>query len=217
MKVLAISGSPRQDSTTDQLVREVLAGVEGCETEFVSLAGRRIAPCRACLGCVEGNVCVLDDDFREMREKIVTADGYIIGAPTYYSQLNSLTHAFLERWYQFRHRAAKLVAGRLGVAVGVGGGGGNAAANGIRAFFEYNEVECIGHVTAQGAANCFTCGYGETCTVGAIHASFPSGTKITDAITPSLCKQPDAVADARALGRRLGKRLRNGDATGGVN
>lgn len=218
MKVLAISGSPRQGSTTDQLVREVLAGIEGCEKEFVSLAGKTIAPCRACLGCVESNVCVLDDDFRALREKIIAADAYIIGAPTYFNQLNSLTHAFLERWYQFRHRAARLVAGRLGIAVGVGGGGGKAAARAIRSFFEYNEVECIGDVTAQGAACCFTCGYGETCTAGAIHAiwlsRFPAGTKVTDPIvTPSLCNQPNALADARALGKRVGDLLQRGDVT----
>ncbi|MBI4557094.1 MAG: flavodoxin family protein [Candidatus Hydrogenedentes bacterium] len=67
MKVLAISGSPRQGSTTDQLVKEVLGGVEGCETEFVSLAGKSIDPCRACRGCVETNVCVINDDFRALK------------------------------------------------------------------------------------------------------------------------------------------------------
>ena len=35
---------------------------------------------------------------------------------------NGLTHCFMERWYQFRHREARSVAGKLGVAVGVAGG-----------------------------------------------------------------------------------------------
>jgi len=42
MKVLGIAGSPRKGSTTEQLVREVLTGVE-CETEFVSLSGKGLA------------------------------------------------------------------------------------------------------------------------------------------------------------------------------
>ena len=67
MKVLGISGSPRKGSTTDQLVQEVLAGVEGCETQFVSLAGKTIGPCIACLKCVETNVCVLTDDLADLR------------------------------------------------------------------------------------------------------------------------------------------------------
>lgn len=66
MKVLGISGSPRKGSTTDQLVQEVLAGVDGCDTEFVSLAGKTIGPCIACLECVETNVCMRPDDLRAL-------------------------------------------------------------------------------------------------------------------------------------------------------
>ena len=43
------------------------------------------------------------EDFQ--REKILAADAYVIGAPNFFSTLNATTHAFLERWYQFRHRA----------------------------------------------------------------------------------------------------------------
>ncbi len=122
MKILGIGGSPRKGSTTDQLVREVLAGAEGCQTEFISLAGQTIGPCIACLGCVETNVCVLKYDMAALREKIVEADAYVVGAANYYRILNGLAHCFLERWHQFRHREAKHLAGKLGVAVGVGGG-----------------------------------------------------------------------------------------------
>jgi len=207
MKVLGISGSPRKASTTDQLVQEVLNGVD-CEKEFISLAGLRIGPCVACLGCVKDNVCVLDDDMRRLREKIVAADAYVIGAANYFSVLNGLAHCFLERWYQFRHREGKAVAGKLGVAVGVGGGMPDAPAANIRKFFEYNQIECVAAVTAQGPASCFTCGYGETCKVGAIHMFFGPGTKITPEITPNLARQPGKIAAAREAGMILNRRLR---------
>ena len=67
MKVLGISGSPRKGHTTEQLVREVLSAVDG-PTEFISLVGKRIGPCIACLGCVKDNVCVLKDDMRLLRD-----------------------------------------------------------------------------------------------------------------------------------------------------
>ncbi len=206
MKVLAISGSPRRGSTTDQLVQEVLSGV-GCDTEFLSLAGKRIGPCIACLGCVDDNACVLDDDMEALRPKIVDADAYVIGAPNYFNLLNGLAHCFLERWYQFRHQAGKAVAGKLGVAVGVGGGAPDAPARNIEEFFRYNRIECIGSVTAQGPASCFSCGHGESCTVGAIHMFFGAGTRITPEITPDLSKQPEARQKARALGDTLLRRL----------
>ncbi len=61
MKILGVSASPRAGQTTDRLVQAVLDGAE-CETEFISLAGKKIAPCIACLGCVEDNVCKVKDD-----------------------------------------------------------------------------------------------------------------------------------------------------------
>ena len=121
MKVLGISGSPRQGQTTEKLVKEVLGEVD-LDTEFISLAGKNIGPCIACLGCVKDNVCVIKDDMQELREKIVEADAYVIGAANYYSMLNAAAHCFLERFYQFRHREGRAVAGKLGIAVGVGGG-----------------------------------------------------------------------------------------------
>ncbi len=208
MKVLGIGGSPRKGSTTEKLVQEVLAGVEGCQTEFVSLAGRAIGACTACLGCVETNVCVQKDDMASLRASIVDADAYVIGGANYFGNLNGLAHCFMERWYQFRHQEGKSVAGKIGVAVGVGGGDPKPAVKAVRNFLKYNQIECIGDVTAQGPACCFTCGHGETCKVGAIHMFFGPDTKITEEITPSLAKQPDVLSAARHLGKDLGNRLR---------
>jgi multimeric flavodoxin WrbA len=206
MNVLGISGSPRQGSTTDQLVKEVLQAVD-VSTEFVSLAELSIKPCTACLGCVEDNTCVLSDDMAELREKIVAADAYVIGAANYFGALNALAHCFMERWYQFRHREGAGVAGKLGIAVGVGGGDPEAPAQDVRRFFEYNRIDCIDAVTALGPACCFTCGFGEACRVGAIHMFFGEGTKITPEIVPQLDKQPEARARATQAGRRLTQRL----------
>jgi len=207
MKVLGVSGSPRKDKSTDRLVHEVLDAV-GVETEFVSLAGKRIGPCIACLGCVKDNVCKVKDDMELLRDKIVEADAYVIGAANYFSMLNGLSHCFLERFYQFRHQEGKAVAGKLGVAVGIGGSSGDRVVENIKSFFQYNQIECVGAVSAQGAASCFTCGFGETCTVGAIHMFFGPGTKITPEIIPDLSKQPGKLEEARAIGRKLGERLR---------
>jgi len=208
MKVLGISGSPRQGSTTDHLVQEVLAGVEGCETEFISLSHKDIRPCTACLGCVNTNVCIIRDDWPNLRPAVVSADAYVIGGTNYFNTLNGLTHCFLERWYQFRHREANVVGGRPGVAVGTAGADPKPVIEVIRRFFEYNQIDCVGDVGAQGAASCFTCGYGEGCKAGAIYNFFGPNIKITEEITPSLEKQPEARAKARELGRRLSERLR---------
>ena len=207
MKVLGISGSPRPGNTTDRLVKEVLSTIT-VETEFISLAHKKIGPCIACLGCVEDNICKVKDDMQELRQQIVDADAYVIGAANYYSVINGLSHCFLERFYQFRHQEGKGVSGKIGVAVGVGGRNGDPVIENIKTFFQYNQIDCVGEVSAQGVASCFTCGYGEACKVGAIHMFFGPGTKITEEITPGLEKQPEKLEEARELGRKLDARLK---------
>lgn len=206
MKVLGISGSPRKGRTTDHLVQKILHAIP-CETDFISLAGKHICPCVACLGCIRDNTCVLKDDMAPLREKLVEADAYVIGAPNYYSMLNSLTHAFLERWYQFRHQEGKGLAGKLGIAVGVSGSGSPEPANNIQTFFEYNRIDCIGTLTAQGPASCFECGFGEECDVGAVRMFFGKDVKITEDIIPSLDKQPQVLEEAEKLAAKLWNRL----------
>ena len=207
MKVLGISGSPRKGNNTDRLVKEVLSTIT-VETEFISLAGKKIGPCIACLGCIEDNICKVKDDMQKLRQKIVEADAYVIGAANYYSVINGLAHCFLERFYQFRHQEGKDVSGKLGVAVGIGGRSGDPVIENIKTFFHYNQIDCVGSVSAQGVANCFICGYGETCKVGAVQMFFGPGTKITEDIIPSLDKQPEKLEAARELGRQLDARLK---------
>ncbi len=209
MKILGISGSLRKESTS-KLISEVLDAT-GEETEFISLKGKKIAGCIACLGCVKENVCVVKDDMQEMRQKIVDADAYVIGAANYFMTLNGLAHCFLERWYQFRHREGQAVTGKLAVAVGVGGAMGAPIADQIQTFMAYNLIETVAKVSGQGAACCFICGHGETCKVGAVQMLYGQDCKITDDIIPKIEKQPEVLAAAREGGRTLGERLRQGN------
>ncbi len=211
MKILGISGSPRKEATSGvyKLVETVLEN-SGMDYELVSLKGKRIGGCIACLGCAKDNVCKVDDDMAALRQKIVEADAYVIGAANYYSTLNAITHAFMERWFQFRHQEGDTLWGKLGVAVGVGGMDGSIPANNIEKFFMYNFVETITKVSGQGAASCFSCGYGETCNVGVPATLFGAGVKITPEMIPDVRKQPDVMAAAANAGKLLAERLTSG-------
>ena len=94
MKVIGVSGSPIKNSNTDRAVKAVLEAT-GAETEFIKLKDYTVAPCQACLGCVETNVCVIKDDGIELAEKVKSADALIIGGFTPYSTLDSRTKAFI--------------------------------------------------------------------------------------------------------------------------
>lgn len=211
MKVLGISGSPRKQkqSGVHQLVKTVLKAT-GLKFDFVSLRRMNISGCIACLGCVKDNVCKVEDDLQPLREKIVEADGFVIGAPNYYSGLNANTHALFERWFQFRHQEGDLLWGKLGVAVGVGGTEGHYPADDIEKFFLYNFIETVSKVSGQGAASCFSCGHGETCKVGIPYFLHGEGLEITEEIIPDVTKQPEVMRAAEEAGKLLGRRLSEG-------
>ena len=211
MKILGVVGSGRKESVSGvhQLVTTVLANTNHDYT-LVSLRGKKINGCIACLGCVKDNICKVQDDLTELRSLIAEADAYVIGAPNYYSTFNAVTHAFLERWYQFRHQEGDTLWGKLGVAVGVGGTSGAFPADDIEKLFLYSFIETVAKVTGQGAASCFSCGFGETCKVGVPTLLYGEGVKITEDMIPQVTRQPEVMEAAAAAGQQLGERLRNG-------
>ena len=211
MKILGISGSARKEETSGvyKLVKIVLENT-GIDFDLVSLRGKQINGCIACLGCAGDNICKVKDDMVDLRDRIVNADAYVIGAANYYSTLNALCHAFLERWFQFRHQEGDTLWGKLGVSVGVGGMDGNVPADIIQNFFLYNFIEPVAKVGGQGAASCFSCGYGETCGVGVPRMLFGPDVKITPEMIPNVTTQPEVMAAAADAGKLLGKRLTEG-------
>ena len=211
MKILGISGSPRKNDTSAvyKLVQTVLENT-GIEYEMVSLRGKSISGCIACLGCVKDNICVVDDDLAPLREKIVEADAFVIGAPNYYSTLNASTHAFLERWFQFRHQTGNTLWGKLAVTVGAGGTSGGFPADDLEKFLLYNFIETVAKVHGQGTASCYSCGFGETCQVGIPSMIHGAGVKITEDMIPNITKQPEVMAAAAKAGKLLAQRLTTG-------
>ena len=212
MKILGISGSPRKESQSGvyKLVETVLEN-SGCEYELISLRGKKIYGCIACLGCVKDNICKVDDDLTELRQKIVEADAYVFGSPNYYSTINAMFHAFIERWFQFRHQTGNTLWGKVAVAVGVGGTAGQAPADAIEKFLLYNFVETVAKVSGQGAASCYSCGYGETCQVGIPVMLHGPEVKILEDMIPNVSKQPELMKAAATAGQLLGQRLREGN------
>ena len=211
MKILGICGSPRKESQsgTYKLIETVLENT-GMDYELVSLRKKSISGCIACLGCVKDNICKVEDDLAPLREKIVQADAYVIGAPNYYSTLNATTHALLERWFQFRHQTGNILWGKLAVTVGVGGTSGGFPADELEKFLLYNFIETVAKVTGQGAASCYSCGYGETCQVGIPSMIHGEGVKITPDMIPDVTKQPKVMATAAEAGKLLTQRLSDG-------
>ena len=197
-KIIGVSCSPRKEGFTSNLVREVLAGVEQ-ETEFISLAGKVIGPCKGCLGCVNDNRCVQKDDWSEMQQTLLEADALVIGAPNYYGMINSLSHAFLERFYAFRHMGLKLK-GKKTVLAAVGCAFPEKASETLKLFAGYNELDVVGTVSCKGKLSCLICGNGEKCPVSGARMMYGEDVKIT----PDMILKWDDMKDIQVEARRVG-------------
>jgi multimeric flavodoxin WrbA len=102
MKVVAFNGSARAKGNTAILLNVVLDQLnnEGIETEVVSLAGQVIPGCRACYQCFEkldGHCVVIGDIVNSCIDKMRTADGILLGSPTYFSDVTAGMKALIER------------------------------------------------------------------------------------------------------------------------
>jgi multimeric flavodoxin WrbA len=85
-KILGITCSHRHLGNSDVLLKEALmeAKKDCPDIEYLRLSDMVIKPCRGCLKCVyKGTCAILDDDFGVLWEKLKSADGLIIAAPTY--------------------------------------------------------------------------------------------------------------------------------------
>lgn len=102
MKVIAINGSPRKKGNTFILINHVLAELEseGIETEVIQLGGEKVRGCVACYKCFKklNQRCVIKKDIiNDCIEKMLVADGIILGSPTYFSNVTSELKALIDR------------------------------------------------------------------------------------------------------------------------
>lgn len=101
MKVLGINCSPRKGGNTELLIREVFKPLEeeGIKTEFFQLGGQEVSGCIACMKCKKkaDKKCHHKNDLiNKCIEKMLKADGIIIGAPVYFADISADAKALLE-------------------------------------------------------------------------------------------------------------------------
>jgi len=101
MKVVAFNGSPRKKGNTYHAIQIVFKELkrDGIDTEFIQLGGSDIKGCTACLKCIEkkNKRCVQKDSLNLYLERMIEADGIIIGSPTYFSNVSTEVKALIDR------------------------------------------------------------------------------------------------------------------------
>ncbi|MEN6348311.1 MAG: flavodoxin family protein [Syntrophomonas sp.] len=122
MKVVGINGSARKDGNTAILIRRVFEELEkeGIETELVQLAGKKLRGCTACMKCRENldkHCSVKNDYFNQCFDKMLEADGIILGSPTYFSDMTSEMKGLIDRAGYVAKGNGDLLKRKVGAAV----------------------------------------------------------------------------------------------------
>lgn len=121
MKVIAFNGSARKDSNTAIVINHVFDELkkEGIETELYQLAGKKLHGCKGCYQCYinQDKQCVFKDDvLNECIEKMIEAEGVILGSPVYVADVSPELKALIDRTCM----VAKANGGMLKRKVGTG-------------------------------------------------------------------------------------------------
>ena len=146
MKVVAFNGSPRKDGNTSILIRHVLSAIEdaGIDTETVQVGGKSIRGCIACYKCFENkdrHCAVNKDMLNDSIDRMLAADGIIIGSPVYFSCMTSEIKALIDRAGMVSRANEMMLRRKVGAAVVVARRAGTVHTfDSINHFFTINEM-----------------------------------------------------------------------------
>jgi multimeric flavodoxin WrbA len=101
-KVIAFNGSPRKDGNTSTLIKTVFQELErqGIQTEEIQVGNKPIQGCIGCMQCWKNKDlhCVLKNDaLNQWIDKILEADGVILGSPVYCAEPSGQIKSFIDR------------------------------------------------------------------------------------------------------------------------
>jgi multimeric flavodoxin WrbA len=151
MKVVAFNGSPRKNGNTALLINYVLEELdrEGVATELIQLSGKSLRGCTACYACLkhkDKRCAVKDDCVNECIDKMLSADGIILGSPTYFSDITSEMKALIDRAGMTARANDNMLRRKVGAAVVAARRGGA-----VHAFDSINHFFFIGEMIVPGS------------------------------------------------------------------
>ncbi len=154
-KILALYGSPRRQGNTALLLQRAVQGARaaGGEVEEVVLRDLKMSPCLEIYGCKETGRCVIDDDFQNVYDKLLSARGVILASPMFFYSVSAHTKILMDRcqslwvrkyWIE-KHPFGKSDATRKGLFISVGATKGKKLFDGalltVKYFFDTFDAE----------------------------------------------------------------------------
>ena len=104
MKVVAVLGSPRQDSNSQKLAEAAISALppEGLEVKKARLSAMDYKGCQACFACKGASeICVLKDDLTKVLADVAEADMVILASPIYIGEITGQMKCFIDRTFSY--------------------------------------------------------------------------------------------------------------------
>jgi multimeric flavodoxin WrbA len=150
MKVTGIIGSPRgKNSSTLRLMEAAIEGASqaGAETEIIDITKLRINFCKGCGACYNHGKCEQDDDFSYVMDKMLKADGIVLGSPSYMDSVTGQMKTLMDRMSDAIH--CHQFSGKYGMSVcTTGSSGAELVVNYMNTFLINCGATVIGGATA---------------------------------------------------------------------
>jgi multimeric flavodoxin WrbA len=152
MKVIALNGSARKTGNTTILLNLVLDELQKkkIETELIQLAGKPLQGCIACYKCFKNKdkrCAVKKDALNEYLQKMIEADGILLGSPTYFADISAGMKALIERCGMVSRANGDLFKRKVGAGVVA-----VRRAGAIHAFSSLNYFFLIGQMIVPGSS-----------------------------------------------------------------
>ena len=99
-RILAIYGSPRREGNTSTLLNRAVEGASeaGAEVEKVFLRDLKMSPCLEIYGCKETGLCVIQDDFQKVYDKLLASHGIMLASPIFFYTVSAHTKILMDRF-----------------------------------------------------------------------------------------------------------------------
>jgi multimeric flavodoxin WrbA len=156
MKVVAFNGSPRKDGNTSILIHHVFSELEkqGIETDLVQLSEKGIHGCIACYKCSQNkdrHCAVKSDAANEYIDKMLGADGIILGSPVYFQDVTPEMKALIDRTGYVARSNGRMFKDKIGASlVALRRSGGISTLDTMNHFFLSGQMIIVGRGIAFG-------------------------------------------------------------------
>ncbi|MEA1863694.1 MAG: flavodoxin family protein [Euryarchaeota archaeon] len=141
MKIAGISGSPRKNENSEQLINTALDIAEDrtFEVDRIFLSEQTISPCTACYACNSAKRCAIEDDMTRIYPRLESADAILVASPAYFGCVTAQLKALFDRTLMLR-KQGMLLSNKIGGAIAVGGSRNGGQEKTVQAIHDWMHI-----------------------------------------------------------------------------